>query len=103
GVASRRTAGFVAAAFRHRTSREQDPQVHTHVLVANSTTAARDKHWRTLDGRWLFASAKTAGYLYQAALRAELTARLGVRWTPTVNGAADLDGVSAQVVRLFSK
>ena len=27
--------GFVAAAFRHRTSRAQDPHLHTHVIVAN--------------------------------------------------------------------
>jgi conjugative relaxase-like TrwC/TraI family protein len=27
--------GFVAAAFRHRTSRAQDPHLHTHVVVAN--------------------------------------------------------------------
>ena len=30
--------GFVAAAFRHRTSRAGDPQLHTHVLVANLAT-----------------------------------------------------------------
>ena len=29
--------GFVGAAFRHRTSRAGDPQIHTHVLVANAT------------------------------------------------------------------
>jgi hypothetical protein len=29
--------GFVAAAFRHRTSREGDPPLHTQVLVANMT------------------------------------------------------------------
>ncbi len=27
--------GFVAAAFRHRTSRAAEPQLHTHVVVAN--------------------------------------------------------------------
>jgi conjugative relaxase-like TrwC/TraI family protein len=36
--------GFVAAAFRHRTSRAGDPQLHSHVLVANMTRGA--------DGRW---------------------------------------------------
>ncbi len=30
-------AGFVAAQFRHRTSRAGDPQLHWHVLVANTT------------------------------------------------------------------
>ena len=30
-----RGAGFVAAAYQHRTSRAQDPHLHTHVIVAN--------------------------------------------------------------------
>ena len=61
--------GFVAAAFRHRTSRAGDPQLHTHVLVANLTLGA-DGQWSTLDGRRIYAHAKTAGYLYEARLRA---------------------------------
>jgi len=31
--------GFIAAAFRHRTSRAGDPQIHTHVVVANLVQA----------------------------------------------------------------
>jgi conjugative relaxase-like TrwC/TraI family protein len=73
-------SGFVAAAFRHRTSRAGDPQLHTHVLVANMTRGPDDR-WTALDGRRLYAHAKTAGYLYQAQLRAELVRRLGVEWT----------------------
>jgi hypothetical protein len=41
--------GFVAAAFRHRTSRAQDPHLHTHVIVANMTRTP-DGEWRALDG-----------------------------------------------------
>jgi conjugative relaxase-like TrwC/TraI family protein len=52
--------GFVAAAFRHRTSRAGDPQLHTHVLVANVTLGA-DGRWSSLDGRRIYAHAKTAG------------------------------------------
>jgi conjugative relaxase-like TrwC/TraI family protein len=36
--------GLIGAAFRHRTSRAGDPQLHTHVLVANLVLGA--------DGRW---------------------------------------------------
>jgi conjugative relaxase-like TrwC/TraI family protein len=74
--------GFVAAAFRHRTSRVDDPLLHTHVLVANLARTCDDHVWRTLDSRKLFAHAKTAGVLYQAHLRHELTRRLGVAWQP---------------------
>lgn len=69
--------GFVAAAFRHRTSRAGDPLLHTHVLVSNLTRAGGDGRWRTLDARRLYLHAKTAGYLYQSQLRYELSHRLG--------------------------
>jgi conjugative relaxase-like TrwC/TraI family protein len=102
GVHSIRGHGLIAAAFRHRTSRAGDPQLHTHVLVANLTLGA-DGRWSALDGRRIYAHAKTAGYLYQARLRAELSRELGVEWTPVRNGIADIDGVPATVLRAFSR
>src|SRR5688500_3814729 len=94
--------GLVAAAFRHRTSRAGDPQLHTHVLVANLTLGA-DGQWSTLDGRRVYAHAKTAGYLYESRLRAVLTHELGVAWGPVRNGIADVDGIPAGVLRAFSR
>ena len=94
--------GLIGAAFRHRTSRAQDPHLHTHVLVANLTLGA-DGRWATLDGRFVYAQAKTAGYLYEAHLRAELTRELWVEWGPVRNGIADVRGVPAAVLRTFSK
>ena len=94
--------GFVAAAFRHRTSRAGDPQLHTHVLVANMTKGP-DGRWTALDGRKLYAHAKTGGYLYQAKLRHELVQRLGVEWGPIHNGAADIVGIPQPVLRAFSR
>jgi conjugative relaxase-like TrwC/TraI family protein len=97
-----RGRGLLAAAFRHRTSRAGDPQLHTHVLIANVTCGA-DGVWRSLDGRRLYAHAKTAGYLYEARLRAELTRSLGVAWTRPRNGIADIVGVPLAVLRAFSR
>ena len=94
--------GFVAAAFRHRSSRAGDPLLHTHVVVANATQAA-DGRWTALDGRELYRHAKTAGYLYQAALRAGLSRELGVRWQAVEHGSADLEGVPRRVVEHFSQ
>src|SRR3954447_20217187 len=94
--------GLVGAAFRHRTSRAGDPQLHTHVLLANVVEGV-DGRWSALDGRGIYQHAKTAGYLYEAALRARLTARLGVRWTPVRNGIADVEGVPKSVMRAFSR
>jgi hypothetical protein len=61
------TSGFVAAAFDHGTSRAGDPQVHTHVVVANLLQGV-DGRWSAVDSRALYRQSKTAGYLYQAAL-----------------------------------
>jgi conjugative relaxase-like TrwC/TraI family protein len=94
--------GFVAAAFRHRSSRAGDPQLHTHVLVANMTKGS-DGRWTALDGRRLYAHAKTAGYLYEAHLRVEITRRLGVEWGPVRNGIADIKGIPQPVLRAFSR
>jgi conjugative relaxase-like TrwC/TraI family protein len=102
GVNQIEVDGIVAAAFRHRTSRAGDPHLHTHVLVANMAEGP-DGRWRTLDGRSLYQHAKTAGYLYEAELRAELTRRLGVEWGPVRNGIADLDGIPTAVLRQFSE
>ena len=52
--------GFVAMAFRHRSSRAGDPALHTHVVTANMTRAASDGRWLSLANprRALAASAR---------------------------------------------
>ena len=95
-------AGLVAAAFRHRTSRAGDPQLHTHVLVANLGRGP-DGRWSALDGRRLYAHARAASFVYQAVLRAELTRTLGLEWLPVRNGIAELVGVPKPVLRAFSR
>jgi conjugative relaxase-like TrwC/TraI family protein len=94
--------GLTAAAFLHRTSRAGDPQLHTHVLVANLIHGS-DGQWSALDGRLVYAHARTAGFLYQAALRHELARSLGVRWRPLEKGAAEVEGVPARVLQAFSR
>lgn len=94
--------GFAAAAFDHRTSRAGDPLLHTHVVVANRTLG-HDGRWTALDARPLYRHAKTAGYLYQARLRHEVTERLGARWGPVRTGAADLHGFSRELIEHFSR
>jgi conjugative relaxase-like TrwC/TraI family protein len=94
--------GFAGAAFRHRSSRAGDPQLHTHVLVANVVRGV-DGRWSAPDSRRLHHHARTAGYLYQAHLRHELTTRLGLRWRPVVKGSAELEGIPDGVLRAFSR
>ncbi len=104
GTLQEATGGYLAAVFVHRTSRAGDPQLHSHVLVANKVQAASDGQWLAVDGRELFEVQKAAGMLYKAALRAELTARLGVAWTDVDdNGGAEIEGVPDRLIRQFSK
>lgn len=99
--------GFVGAVFPHRFSREGDPQVHVHVLVANMTHCGRaegvEQAWRTLDARDLFDQKLAAGYLFQAELRERLTRELGVEWSEVRKGAAEIVGVPAELTKALSK
>ncbi len=103
GIRQVDTDGLLAAAFVHRTSRAGDPQLHTHVLVSGRVRC-EDGVWRALDSRALHRELKAAGMIYQAALRAETTVRLGVVWGPVDrNGQADIEGVPEELVARYSK
>lgn len=103
GESSREKAGgLVAASYLHATSRALDPQLHCHVVVANMAERP-DGTVRALDGRPLYAHAKTAGYLASAELRAQLSRRLGVEWQPVGRGVADVAGVPRAAVVEMSK
>ena len=97
------SAGLVAALFDHRTSRAGDPQLHTHALVLNKVRCP-DGRWRTLDATELFHHKKSAGMIYQAAMRNELSGRLGVQFGEVnEHGQADIVGVPAELLKLWSK
>ncbi len=96
------TSGYVAASFTEFTSREDDPQLHTHVVVANKVKGT-DGVWRTVDGRLLYRYQLAAGYLHEAALRHELTRRLRVGWQPVRRGMADIEGFTRPQIEAFSQ
>jgi conjugative relaxase-like TrwC/TraI family protein len=94
--------GFVAAAYRHRMSRAEDPQLHTHVVTANMARGA-DGRWTALDATPIYQHAKAAGFLYQAHLRAAARERLPwLRWGPVRNGMAEIEQLAPGVLREFS-
>ncbi len=63
--------GLVAATFRHLTSRDQDPQLHTHCILANMTRN-RAGEWRSMEPTEIRRSVKLIGAYY----RQELASRL---------------------------
>ncbi len=63
--------GLVAATFRHYASRNLDPQLHTHSIIANKTQNAEGE-WRSAD----FIKTERAKLLIGAHYRSELKRRL---------------------------
>ena len=72
-------SGLVAAAFTHRDSRAGDPDLHTHVAVANKVQTL-DGRWLSIDGRVLFKAKVAASETYNTALEQHLHDALGVRF-----------------------
>lgn len=73
GMLREKVTGLVSATFEHATSRAQDPQLHTHCLVANAASR-EDGSWGTLESRDLYLWHKAAGTLYRAELASQLKA-----------------------------
>lgn len=94
GIRRIRGDGFLAAA--------GDPQLHTHVVVANMTRA--EGRWTSLEAHSLYEHKSAAGALYRAVLRAEVRARLPwVWWRPAGRGLFEIEGVPEVVLREFSR
>ena len=91
----------VAATFRHDTSRNLDPQLHTHAVLANMVRDEAGK-WRTMANEKLYASKMLIGAMYRSELARELGA-LGYRVEKThADGRFEIAGVPRAVVEAFS-
>jgi conjugative relaxase-like TrwC/TraI family protein len=95
--------GVLAVGFDHRTSREGDPLLHTHLVVANRVQGP-DGRWTALDGRDLYRHRLAADAIYRATYQRELVRTLGVEWTAADgHGNRELAGMPEALVRSFSK
>lgn len=95
-------AGLVSAAFRHRTSREADPQLHTHLVTANMALGP-DGRWTALHSADLWHHARTAGFIYQSVLRHEVAERLSVAFEPSGKpGIGEVVGIPKPIRTKFS-
>jgi conjugative relaxase-like TrwC/TraI family protein len=95
-----RTHNITAAIFRHETSREQDPQLHSHCVVIN-TTQAEDGSWRSLSNEEIIANQKLLGEIYQNDLAYQLR-QVGYTIQPQANGQFELTGYSPALLDTFS-
>ena len=72
-------ADIMGAMFQHGTSRENDPQLHTHCTIFNAARTHRDGRYRALHQHPVYAWMKAAGAVYRNALAWNLRDRLGIR------------------------
>ena len=92
---------IVAALFRHDTSRNLDPQLHTHAVLANMVQG-EDGKWRSMANEGLYEKQKLIGMLYRGELAAGL-AKLGYGIEKThADGRFEIAGVARETVEAFS-
>ena len=106
-VAQVDVAGVAAVAYDHFDSRAGDPQLHTHVVIANKVLTVMDGRWRSLDGRPVFASRPGLAAHYDALLADRLSRDLGVEWElrqrgPDRNPRWEIAGVTDELITEFS-
>lgn len=108
GVAHLGTRGAIAASFDHWESRTGDPQLHTHLVIANRLQRITDGAWVTLDSRTLYKAAVAASEHYNGLLFDALQRELGTDTdirnpiTTTLNPSQQLTGIDEELIRDFS-
>jgi conjugative relaxase-like TrwC/TraI family protein len=68
---NRKTANLVVASYRHDTSRELDPQLHTHAVAANLTYDGAEGRWKVLQASGLYERRACLTEVYRNALARE--------------------------------
>ncbi len=94
-------AKLVASRFNHYTSREGDPQVHSHVVVSNFSVR-EDGTVGTIDSRTFYENKMAAGALYQVELAWQMQ-KLGYKVEQGIKGTFRLTNVTEEAERVFSK
>ena len=95
--------GMVVAGFRHLASRDQDPQLHTHCVLANMTRNASGE-WRSVEPTKIRRSEKLIGAYYRNELALRLQA-LGMAVSPSLVGRVpgfELAGYERSFLDAFS-
>ena len=95
------TRNLVVAKFRHETSREGDPQLHTHALVLN-LTLRRDGEWRALHNDQIVKTTRYLGAGYRTELAAELQ-RAGYALRHGRDGFFELSHIQRVQLEAFSR
>ena len=98
-----RTGNLIAALFTHDLSRNRDPQLHVHALIANATLRT-DGAWRAVRNDPLYGQQATIAAVHNADLRARIEG-LGYRTVPAHNpvyGQFEIAGISREHIMAFA-
>ena len=98
-------ADIPVAMFQHGTSRENDPQLHTHCVIFNAARTSDDGKWRAMHQYPVYSWAKAAGAVYRNALAWNLRERLGVpmeQYGPD-GGLTRIEGMPEDLQAFWSK
>jgi len=98
--------GVAVTAFRHFESRNGDPQLHDHLVVANKVKGS-DGKWRTIDSKLLHRMNVPISEFYNAAIMSEVTKALGVTTEARTVAAGkrpvmEIAGVDTDLLETFS-
>ncbi|PYI39495.1 hypothetical protein CVS30_05995 [Arthrobacter psychrolactophilus] len=108
GVAHVGAKGAIAAAFDHWESRAGDPQLHTHLVIANRVQRRSDDAWTTIDSRTIYKAVVAASEHFNGLLLDELQRVLGTEadFRPTIavgrNSGLELTGIDQDLIQEFS-
>jgi conjugative relaxase-like TrwC/TraI family protein len=95
------TNNLIAATFEHHTSRNLDPQLHTHCVIANATRDDNDK-WKSAFFDDIYDNKKLLGAIYRSELAYQIK-QLGYEITTKGNDAVfELKNVNPELLDIFS-
>lgn len=110
GAVKHRPSDVIVARFEHFTTREGDPNLHSHCVllnVAGSSKEAKSARYRTkhltTDPAAVFAWQRTLGAHYRASLARELKQAYGFTFCEAGQGQWEIEGVDPKVLAAFSK
>jgi conjugative relaxase-like TrwC/TraI family protein len=104
---NRTTGNWIVAAYRHDTSRELDPQLHTHAVAANLTYDGVEGRWKALQASGLYERRAYLTEVYRNALANEVR-NLGYEIEPRRDSRArdfgfEIRGVSSDLLERYSQ
>lgn len=110
GARRHKPADLIVGRFDHFTTREGDPNIHTHCVVMNVAGApaeARSGRYRfqhlTTDPADVFRLQRMIGAAYRSELACQLARDLGARFREAGQGQWEIAGIGQEILDTFSK